>query len=257
MEHDIKPIARITLTPSGVLHVGYHVDVANVHADIYQPSIIQAFLQSQEQGLLELLALKTDNHLSLVLKYWRNYIALYATQLCHHAAHTQQLVDVIFPAEDAVLQEWVIKAPPMPGGEYLTTSILASIWSSFDTWCRNQSANLDEGVTGFLKKYLPAWQQVGRVCFNLAENKQDSDYPFAFIATYAASLTGSQNAQHKPLRHALQEYAGNANKFALYSLLKPIHEAATHCEWVQEVLDSHDIYHPMAWTPGFSSTLTV
>ena len=22
------------------------------------------------------------------------------------------------------------------------------------------------------------------------------------------------------------------------------------CEWVREVLESHDVYHPMAWTPG-------
>lgn len=138
----------------------------------------------------------------------------------------------------------------MPGGEYLTIALLASIWLSFDAWCREQIASDTEGVTGFLKKHLSAWQQVGRVCFNLAENKQDPDYPFAFIATYAASLTDSRDVQHKPLRHALQEYAGNTNKLALYNLLKPIHEAAIHCDWVREVLDSHDIYHPMAWTPG-------
>ncbi|MEI6094490.1 MAG: DEAD/DEAH box helicase [Gammaproteobacteria bacterium] len=249
MEDVIKPTARIILTPSGTLHIGYHLDGENVHSDIHKLSITQAFLQSQEQGLFELLALKTDNNWSLALKYWRNYIALYVTQLCHHAIHIQQLVDVISPPEEIVLQEWILKAPLMPGGEYLTTAIMASIWSSFDTWCRGQIATHDEGVAGFLKKNLPAWHQIGRVCFNLAENKQDPDYPFAFIATYAASLTGSRDVQHKPLRHALQEYAGTANKLALYSLLKPVHEAATHCEWVQEVLDSHDIYHPMAWTP--------
>lgn len=250
MKHETKSTARITLSPSGVLHIGYYLEVANVHADVHQPSIIQAFSQSQEQGLLEVLALKMENGWSLALKYWRNYIALYITQLCHHATHAQPSMGVISQPPDAVLQEWALKAPPMPGGEYLTAAILASIWLSFDTWCRSQIAIYDEGVAGFLKNHLPAWQQIGRVCFNLAENKQDSDYPFAFIATYAASLTSSRDVQHKPLRHALQEYAGNANKLALYSLLAPIHEAATHCAWVQEVLESHDIYHPMAWTPN-------
>ena len=248
--NNIKSITGLSLAPSGSLHIAYNLDMTNAHADIHQPSIIQSFLQSQEQGLLQLLTSKTDNSWSFALKYWRNYIAMYAAQLCHHASNAHQHIDVIPPPDEAILQEWLLKIPPMPGGEYLTTAILSSTWLSFDAWCRELIVSEAAGVTGFLKKYLPAWQQVGRVCFNLAENKQDPDYPFAFIATYAASLTGSRDIQHKPLRHALQEYAGNTNKLALYNLLKPIHEAATQCEWVREVLDSHDIYHPMAWTPG-------
>ncbi len=250
MEQEIKSIARLILAPSGSLHIAYHLDVTNSHADVYQAPIVEAFLKSQEKGLLQLLSSKIDDSWSLALKYWRNYIAMYASQLCHHATNAQQLMDVISPPDETILQKWLLKIPPMPGGEYLTTALLASIWLSFDAWCREQIVSDVEGVAGFLKKYLPVWQQVGRVCFNLAENKQDPDYPFAFIATYAASLTGSRDLQHKPLRHALQEYAGNTNKLALYNLLKPIHEAAIQCEWVREVLDSHDIYHPMAWTPS-------
>ena len=250
VKQDIKSTARLILTPSGSLHIAYHLDVANAHADVHQAPIIDAFLQAQEQGLLQLLSSKIDNNWSLALKYWRNYIAMYVSQLCHHASNTAQSIDMIPPPDETILQAWLLKIPPMPGCEYLTIALLASIWLSFDAWCREQIASSTEGVTGFLKQYLPAWQQVGRVCFNLAENKQDSDYPFAFIATYAASLTSSRDVQHKPLRHALQEYAGNTNKLALYNLLKPIHEAAIHCDWVREVLDSHDIYHPMAWTPA-------
>lgn len=250
MEQEIKSIARLILTPSGSLHIAYHLDIANFHADVHPAPIVEAFLKSQEQGLLQLLTSKADNSWSLALKYWRNYIAMYAALLCHHASSDQNIIDVIPPPDETILQEWLLKIPPMPGGEYLTTALLTSIWLSFDAWCRELISSNPEGVAGFLKKYLPAWQQVGRVCFNLAENKQDPDYPFAFIATYAASLTGSRDVQHKPLRHALQEYAGNTNKLALYNLLKPIHEAAIQCEWVREVLDSHDIYHPMAWTPG-------
>ena len=246
----MKSIARLILAPSGSLHIAYHLDVVNPHADVHDAPMINAFLQSQEQGLLQLLTSTINDRWSLAMKYWRNYMALYAALLCHQASNVQQHVDLIPPPDETILQEWLLKIPPMPGSEYLTTALLASIWLSFDAWCRERIASNTEGVTGFLKRYLPAWHQVGRVCFHLAENKQDADYPFAFIATYAASLTSSRDVQHKPLRHALQEYAGHANKQALYHLLKPIHDAATQCEWVREVLDSHDIYHPMAWTPG-------
>ena len=250
MEQEINSIAKLTLAPSGSLHIAYPLDAANAHADVQQGPIVEAFLHSQEQGLMQLLASTIDNRWSLALKYWRNYIAMYAGLLCHHASSDQKTIDAIPLPDETNLQEWLLKIPPMPGAEYLSTALLALIWVSFDAWCRERISSNAEGVAGFFKQYLPDWQQVGRVCFNLAENKQDPDYPFAFIATYAASLTGSRDVQHKPLRHALQEYAGNTNKLALYHLLKPIHEAATQCEWVREVLDSHDIYHPMAWTPG-------
>ena len=250
MTEETQAIARLSLAPSGTLHIVYHADVTNPHSDVRPPLLIQSFLQSQEQGLLQLLGSKVDSTWSLTLKYWRNFIALYIEQLCHHTLNVSPSIDVLSPPSEAVRQEWLLKIPTMPGAEYATTELLASIWLSFDKWCRSKIASDSEGIAGFLKKHLPEWQQVGRVCFHLAENKQDTEYPFAFIATYAAHLTDSREVQHKPLRNALQEYAGDTNKLALYHLLKPIHEAATHCEWVREVMDSHDIYHPMAWTPS-------
>lgn len=243
-------IARLILAPSGHLHISYALDAENSHADVHQASIIEAFLQSQEQGLFALLASNVDDRWSLALKYWRNYITMYASQRCHHASNADQHIEVIPPPDEATLQTYLLKIPPIPGAEYLTVEHLTSMWLSLDAWCRAAIASNPEGMAGFLKQYLPGWQQVGRVCFHLAENKQDRDYPFAFIATYATGLTDSREVKHKPLRDALQEYAGSTNKSALYHVLKPIHEAATQCAWVREVLDSHDIYHPMAWTPG-------
>ena len=250
MEHEIKPIAKIALTPSGSLHIAYHLEGSSEHADVHQEAIVHAFLQSQEHGLLEILVTKIDKDGSSAVKYWRNYIAQYIEQLGHYVSSEHKQIDDISPPNDDVLHDWLLKIPPMPGAEYASTAILASIWSSFDIWCRKQIEFEPDGIAGFFKNHLPSWQPMGRVCFNLAENKHDHDYPFAFIATYATSLVGTREVQHKPLRHALQEYAGNTNKVALYHLLKPIHEAALQTDWVREVLDSHDIYHPMAWTLG-------
>lgn len=250
MKQDSQSIATLILAPSGSLHIAYLSEPANTSSAVHQPSIIQAFLQSQEQGLLQLVASKIESDWSLTLKYWRNFIALYVSQRAQQAANAPATIAYLSPPNDAQLNEWVLKMPPMQGGEYLTTGILAAIWSAFDGWCLAQINSDPEGLAGFMKHHLPAWQQVGRVCFHLAENKQDNDYPFAFIATYAVSISGSREVQHKPLRHALQEYADDTNQVALYHLLKPIHEAALHCEWVREVLESHDVYHPMAWTPA-------
>ncbi|MFI4918740.1 MAG: DEAD/DEAH box helicase [Legionellales bacterium] len=239
---------QLALTPSGHLHL-IPLHTAHNEENIYHTEIIDAFTQSQEQGLLQLLTLKVDAHWSMAMKYWRNYLAQYVNQLCHYASAENYTGERIPAPNLDHLQAWLLKMPPMPGSEYCTPETMTFIWSAFDDWCRVQIVNNPQGVAGFLGEQLPAWQQVGRVCFHLAENKQDTDYPFAFIATYAASMTGSREIQYKQLNKALQEYASNTDKQALYNLLKPIHEAAKQCEWVRELVDSQDIYHPMAWTP--------
>ena len=248
MANDTTSVTQLTLTPSGHLHVVERLDDDNKTSVVHHPEIIQAFVQSQEQGLLQLLITKIDSRWSLAMKYWRHYITQYIDQLCHYTADQHHRNVSIKPPTEECLQEWLLKMPPMPGSEYASTAVLASIWISFDQWCCLQIAEEPDGVAGFLTAYLPAWKPMGQVCFHLAENKQDENYPFAFIATYATQLSGSHEMQHKQLNKALQDYAGEANKQALYHLLKPIYEAGKQCEWIRELLESHDIYHPMAWT---------
>ena len=106
-----------------------------------------------------------------------------------------------------------------------------------------------QGVSGFLKVRAPLWHQVGRVCFHLAENRRDPEYPFAFLATYAPGLTGGARVQYRPLSKALQEYAGAKDKKALVKLLSPVHLASQTSSFVKELVDSGDVYQPLAWTP--------
>ena len=61
-------------------------------------------------------------------------------------------------------------------------------------------------------------------------------------------IDSSRDSAYEHSVHRIVQH--HHNKTALYHLLKPIHEAAIHCEWVREILESHDVYHPMAWTPA-------
>ena len=88
-------------------------------------------------------------------------------------------------------------------------------------------------VQEFLKARNPAWNLVGRVHFNLAENRKDEEAPFAFLATYTTRLSAQAKAQHLPLGKALQEYAGAKNRERLLSLLMPVQRAAEQCAWLK------------------------
>ncbi len=100
-----------------------------------------------------------------------------------------------------------------------------------------------------MKAKSPLWHQVGRVCFHLAENRRDPNYPFAFLATYAPKLAVGGKVQYQPLSQALKEYAGEKNRQGLIHLLSPVERAAEKSEFVRELVESAAIYHPLAWTP--------
>jgi len=102
-------------------------------------------------------------------------------------------------------------------------------------------------IQDFLKRRNPAWNLVGRVHFNLAENRRDDQAPFAFLATYTTRLSAHAKAQHLPLGQALGEYAGAANKERLLSLLLPVQRAAEICPWLKAMVDSGEIFHPLRW----------
>src|ERR1700682_2695618 len=90
-------------------------------------------------------------------------------------------------------------------------------WGISECRCarRGELADAKQTLQEFLKGRNPAWHLVGRVHFNLAENRSDEEAPFAFIATYTTRLSAQSRAQHLPLVEALREYAGAKNKARL------------------------------------------
>src|SRR5262249_43409074 len=153
------------------------------------------------------------------------------------------------PPPPADLEPLVLASPPMIGAEYLSCSVLESLWADLDAAFRFELSEAKSSVEDFLKQKNPAWNLVGRVHFNLAENRKDAEMPFAFLATYTHRLSSKAKAQHVPLGRALTEYGGTANKSRLLSLLLPVQRASEHCGWLKEIVDRGEIYHPLRWSP--------
>ena len=140
--------------------------------------------------------------------------------------------------------------PPMPGAELLTPAWLADLWSDIANPLTVEAARFtDGGVQGYLKTQSSVWNVVGRVCLHLAENTRDRDYPFAFIATYVHKVSTQATPQHLPLGQALRDYAGERNRQKLLALLSPLSRAAEQSDFIRELVDCGDIYHPLSWTP--------
>jgi non-specific serine/threonine protein kinase len=137
----------------------------------------------------------------------------------------------------------------MQGSEYLNADILLNWWSELDTLVRDEIEHHAGGAQAYLSERNPQWRLVGRVTLHLAENKRDPQHPFAFLATYIPKLSALGRVQHEPLGKALQQYAGAKNRSALLSLLLPIQRAAERSPLIKEMVESGEIYHPLAWDP--------
>ena len=134
----------------------------------------------------------------------------------------------------------------MEGGEYLSPELLQRLWEQLGQWVRAAAAEAG-GLTALLRRRAPRWHQVGRVCFHLAENRNDAERPFAFLATYSTGFGAGGRLKHAPLRNALQQYAGADDRAALLKLLSPVEEAAKACPWVRDLANSGTIYRPLVW----------
>jgi superfamily II DNA or RNA helicase len=244
---------NLTLTPAGHLIMTPLPDTVGSADGAYRvPSragdLEQVFAGSQAAGIMALAGGKSAPDWPLSWQFWRDFGTRYLLLLCQ-TQPTAEHIEPLPPPDAAILAGLTLSIPPMPGAEYCTPDVFAAIWSNLDSWALNSIARHTEGLAGFLHQYAPLWRQVGRVCFHLAENKQDPEFPFAFMATYIPRLGKNARAQHLPLSQALGEYAGTNNRTALLRLLEPVHDAGTRCAWVRELLESGDIYHPLAWTP--------
>ncbi|MFQ5424271.1 MAG: DEAD/DEAH box helicase [Phycisphaerae bacterium] len=205
----------------------------------------KVFSVDWREGLFTLAADKLGTGDSLTLRYWQGVADRYLTALCHIPGSADEIeVEPPSPAECAT---WVLTAPPMQGGEYLTAQALLNVWTALDGWA-TETIRSTGGLDAFLQSRAPKWHQVGRVCFHLAENKNDPERPFAFLATYATGFGAGGRLKHVPLHKALQQYAGANNRSALVKLLAPIQQAAERCPWVMKLVDSGEVYQPMAWT---------
>jgi hypothetical protein len=227
-------------------------DEPRILSDNLRDRLKSAFERGAGHGLLELGIREVGTALPADFAYWRDFAGRYVTTLCTSAqssgATGPAAVSTIETPPAEMLAELANAAPPMPGGEYLNADVLAALWEKINAACRVELADAKQSLPEFLKGRNPAWHLVGRVHFNLGENRSDEEAPFAFIATYTTRLSAQSRAQHLPLAEALREYAGAKNKAGLLSLLKPVQEAARECAWLKAMVESGELYHPLRWS---------
>jgi non-specific serine/threonine protein kinase len=239
----------ISLSPAGQLFIDEAEESPSPIPEKSTERIRQTFDSAAAAGLLHLATAELQSPLPPTLAFWRAFASSFLTHLCHipefNAAHPEPVPAP--PTEE--LDALAASAPPMRGLEYLDAGVLLNIWNDLDHSVREEIRDFPGGAQEYLKSRNPLWNLVGRVSFHLAENKRDEQRPFAFLATYATRLSRDARLQYLPLGRALEEYSGARNRNALLSLLAPVQRAAEQSPLARRLVDSGEVFHPLAWSP--------
>jgi superfamily II DNA or RNA helicase len=238
---------ELTITPHGHLRLR-ESPLESPKRDLSK-TLLEAYTENPARGMLDSASAEQIAVLPPSFDFARSIGRLYLTNLCKAATGEPGGSIPKLPPPTADLDQALRQAPPMIGLEYLTTDVLANWWHDLDSLARSEIAKHPGGAQGYLRERNPQWRFVGRVTLHLAENKRDPDRPFAFLATFANGLTLQGKVKHEPLGRALQQYAGEQKREAMLNLLLPVSKVAESSELIRGLVDSGDIYHPLAWSP--------
>ncbi|MET0286354.1 MAG: DEAD/DEAH box helicase [Polyangiales bacterium] len=198
--------------------------------------------------LLQLGLVHADSVLAPSLALLRDLGKRFVLRVCAEPDETRERTPPVPSAED--LMTLLRSVPPMLGAEYITEDTLRAWWAATGEAFLAELERSGASVQDWLRSYGSSWNVVGKVCFHLAENPADPEYPFAFMATYATRGNAKTKVAYAPLSRALTESSARGDQASLLSLLVPVQRAAETSALVKQLLDDGDLYHPLAWTPS-------
>jgi superfamily II DNA or RNA helicase len=245
-QHDSLSIA---LSPAGYLYLYSDPENQESVARTLAKAFTLYFSINDAIGLLRLGLTTTETPLPASLSFWQQFSRLFIADICKQNSLSNKNNNIEFNVAFPELETKPLldQAPFMRGVEYLNQDILHIIWQRLNKALAEELVSY-ANVEAYLAAYHSAWNTVGRVCFHLAENKENTEYPFAFMATYTTRLSNSARVQHVPLGRALEEYAGTQNKSLLLALLLPVSRSSENSSFLKKIVDTGAIFKPLAWT---------
>jgi len=182
--------------------------------------------------------------LSEGLHYLRNICRRFTHALTHIPEIEISRGDTLIALPDNEADQLILEAPFFFGSEYINSSFITGIWKEMQRTFSDEVSAFKGTVAAYIRQYRKDVHLAGRIYFHLVESKKE-EYPFAFLATYAAEVTREGKAPHLPLTHALSVYGTNSKK--LLELLSTVQTASAKSSLVASLLDTGEIFHPLAW----------
>ena len=240
---------ELGLSPRGHLFLYEDVDALETLSAPARSRLLDAFAGSSARGLLLLGACEVQTRLGGGLAFWRDFAASFVRGLCTRADAEVNTQAIPTPPGEVDTAAWLARLPPILGAEYATPEMLETCWGELNGALAEELTASGLDLAAWLARCHSSWHVLGRVCFHLVENKSDPARPFAFMATFADRPPGQLRMVHLPLARALKASQQSGDREALLNLLVPVQHAAERSVWVKGILESGELFHPLALSP--------
>lgn len=130
------------------------------------------------------------------------------------------------------------------GAEHITRDWMDQIFDRLLSIFSQEITGYDGTVEMYLTEKSQHLRVPERVFFHLVENPE-TDFPFAFLATYATKGEDGK-VRHMPLEYALTEYKHSREK--LLNLLSCLNQAADVSPLIGDFMATGEMFHPLRLT---------
>jgi len=211
-----------------------------------EKKIYSFYKEDLHSALFFLGSLDRSIRLSPSVEFWQKYSHEFVEKLRLSPDIEVEREKLTIPIDTIFLSEMMEQIPFSQGAEYLTAAWLEECWDGINVFYQSQIKYFKGSVESFFQQFSPRIHLVGKIYFHLVENKDDQEYPFAFLATYAHAVNKTGKSQHRPLKYALTEYENDQKK--MLELLATVNIASQKSLFMKELLDEGEIFHPLSWT---------
>lgn len=148
--------------------------------------------------------------------------------------------------DEETLQRLLYSVPFCIGSEHVTGDWITGAFARMNEAYARRISEFEGSVSLFLTEKSQSLRVPERIFFHLVENgKDEKEFPFAFIATYATTDSSGQ-VRHMPLSYALTEYKNQRER--LITLLSCLNKASEVSELIGRFVESGELFHPLRFS---------
>ncbi|MFH0736331.1 MAG: DEAD/DEAH box helicase [bacterium] len=217
-------------------------ELINERQKLLQQQIFNWAKENKYQSLFELGFVDLSIPLSVSLNFLRIISNTFVKKLSKLPEIDTIREKIEIRLENEELYKLLTNIPFFNGWEFVNSEWVKNIFIELNNILSSELKDYTDSVSNYLLSKSSDIKLVGRIFFHLVENK-DAEAPFAFLATYSSGITNTGKSKHLPLKNALVEYKNDEEKLLI--LLSTVNKAAQNSNFISEIIDSGEIFHPL------------
>ena len=212
----------------------------NANFNEKENALISLYQHDKFNFLIEL-AFVQDNELSISMTFMQYIARTFIQAIANDPKFNFSKVPFDCEINESTICNIIENAPYIIGSEFVNKEWILNILANFNTTYKKVVEENRETPLEYVLSKGNLFIIPSRIYFHLVENKDNDEYPFAFLATYTAIENGK--LIHCPLKNALTQLKADKNK--LNALVSSITEVTKESTQIKKIVENGNIFSPL------------